>query len=216
MKFYIDELPVLFPYPKIYPEQYAYMTDLKRTLDANGHCVLEMPSGTGKTVSLLSLIVSYQLFHPAKRKLIYCSRTVPEIEKALAELKRLMEYRARYNVSQADQAGSAQDQAQDTQDVKSSANAAGQMEDILALGLSSRKNLCIHPDVSRERKGKVVDARCRDMTSSWACEKGRQDPGSVELCDFHEELGKMEPGQLIPQGVWTLEEVNEYARDKGI
>ena len=24
-----------------------------------GHCVLEMPSGTGKTVSLLSLIVSY-------------------------------------------------------------------------------------------------------------------------------------------------------------
>jgi hypothetical protein len=25
-----------------------------------GHCVLEMPSGTGKTVSLFSLIVSYQ------------------------------------------------------------------------------------------------------------------------------------------------------------
>ena len=60
MKFYIDDLPVLFPYPKIYPEQYAYMVDLKRTLDVKGHCVLEMPSGTGKTVSLLSLIVSYQ------------------------------------------------------------------------------------------------------------------------------------------------------------
>jgi hypothetical protein len=59
-QFFIDDLPILFPYPKIYPEQYAYMTDLKRTLDANGHCVLEMPSGTGKTVSLLSLIVSYQ------------------------------------------------------------------------------------------------------------------------------------------------------------
>lgn len=28
-----------------------------------------------------------------ERKLIYCSRTVPEIEKALAELQRLMEYR---------------------------------------------------------------------------------------------------------------------------
>ena len=40
-------------------EQYAYMCDLKRTLDAQGHGVLEMPSGTGKTVSLLSLIVSY-------------------------------------------------------------------------------------------------------------------------------------------------------------
>lgn len=60
MKFYIDDLPVLFPYPKIYPEQYAYMVDLKRTLDLKGHCVLEMPSGTGKTVSLFSLIISYQ------------------------------------------------------------------------------------------------------------------------------------------------------------
>lgn len=82
-----------------------------------------MPSGTGKTVSLLSLIVAYQYVRAARpgsagrpaptyelitdsghaqherkmgrpeRKLIYCSRTVPEIEKALAELKRLMQYR---------------------------------------------------------------------------------------------------------------------------
>ena len=88
-----SELPVLFPYPRIYPEQYAYMCDLKRTLDAGGNCVLEMPSGTGKTVSLLSLIVAYQQFHPEKRKLIYCSRTMSEIEKALAELKALMKYR---------------------------------------------------------------------------------------------------------------------------
>jgi DNA excision repair protein ERCC-2 len=33
-----------------------------------------MPSGTGKTVSLLSLIVAYQQYMPEKRKLIYCSR----------------------------------------------------------------------------------------------------------------------------------------------
>ncbi|MBN3290284.1 ERCC2 helicase, partial [Polypterus senegalus] len=36
------------------------MLELKRTLDAKGHGVLEMPSGTGKTISLLSLIVAYQ------------------------------------------------------------------------------------------------------------------------------------------------------------
>ena len=46
------------------------------TLDAGGHCVLEMPSGTGKTVSLLSLIVAYQQYYPEHRKLIYCSRMV--------------------------------------------------------------------------------------------------------------------------------------------
>lgn len=40
--------------------------------------------------------------------------------------------------------------------------------------------------VSKEKKGKVVDARCRDLTNVAVCEKGREDPGSVELCDWHE------------------------------
>lgn len=55
------------------------LTDCPGTLDAGGHCILEMPSGTGKTVSLLSLIVAYQQYYPEHRKLIYCSRTgLPE------------------------------------------------------------------------------------------------------------------------------------------
>ena len=68
-----SDLEILFPYPRIYPEQYTYMCDLKRTLDAGGNCVLEMPSGTGKTVSLLSLLVAYHQNRPEKRKIIYCS-----------------------------------------------------------------------------------------------------------------------------------------------
>ncbi|KIJ17404.1 hypothetical protein PAXINDRAFT_131186 [Paxillus involutus ATCC 200175] len=194
MKFYIDNLPIIFPYDRIYPEQYAYMCDLKRTLDATGHCVLEMPSGTGKTVSLLSLIVSYQQFYPTKRKLIYCSRTVPEIEKALAELKRLIKYRV----------SSAETPEQREKE-----------ESFMGLGLTSRKNLCIHPEVSKEKKGKVVDARCRDLTSSVACEKGRADPGSVELCDWHENLNKYEPGNLLPPGIWTLADILQHGQDNG-
>ncbi|KAF8582332.1 DNA repair helicase [Ramaria rubella] len=192
MKFNIDDLPIVFPYDRIYPEQYSYMCDLKRTLDATGHCVLEMPSGTGKTVSLLSLIVSYQQFHPTKRKLIYCSRTVPEIEKALAELKRLMEYRT----------ASAESPEEKQKE-----------QSFIGLGLTSRKNLCLHPEVSKEKKGRVVDARCRDLTSAAACEKGRKDPGSVPLCQWHEELGKLEPGSLIPPGIWTLADVQQYGRE---
>ena len=30
----VDGMPVLFPYDYIYPEQYSYMVELKRTLDA--------------------------------------------------------------------------------------------------------------------------------------------------------------------------------------
>ncbi|KAG8891551.1 DNA-dependent ATPase of the nucleotide excision repair factor 4 complex, partial [Tulasnella sp. 417] len=168
MRFFIDELPIIFPYDRIYPEQYTYMCDLKRTLDASGHCVLEMPSGTGKTVSLLALIVSYQQFHPTKRKLIYCSRTVPEIEKALSELKRLMAYRIKVADEEGDREQKLKEQA------------------YTGLGLTSRKNLCLHPEVSKEKKGRVVDARCRDMTNSGVTERAKVDPEHNPLCSFHD------------------------------
>lgn len=56
---------------------------------------LQMPTGTGKTITLLSLITSYQLEHPEIGKLVYCTRTVPEMEKVLQELKELVDYRSR-------------------------------------------------------------------------------------------------------------------------
>ncbi|CAL5871645.1 uncharacterized protein PFLUO_LOCUS5898 [Penicillium psychrofluorescens] len=185
MKFFIDDLPVLFPYPRIYPEQYAYMCDLKKTLDAGGHCVLEMPSGTGKTVSLLSLIVAYQQHYPEHRKLIYCSRTMSEIEKALAELKALMKHREKE---------------------------LGYTEEFRALGLTSRKNLCLHPSVKREKSGTVVDARCRSLTAGFVKEK-KERGEDVELCVYHENLDLLEPHNLIPPGVFTLDGLIRYGEE---
>ncbi|KAF4392417.1 hypothetical protein G4B88_005376 [Cannabis sativa] len=90
------------------------MLELKRSLDAKGHCLLEMPTGTGKTIALLSLITSYTLSKPqTPLKLIYCTQTtVHEMEKTLAELKLLHDYQLRH---------------------------LGPQAKILALGLSSRK-----------------------------------------------------------------------------
>lgn len=65
-------------------------------------------------------------FYPTKRKLIYCSRTVPEIEKALSELKRLMDYR--------------KECAETDEEREKEQNFYG-------IGVTSRKNLCIHPEV---------------------------------------------------------------------
>lgn len=60
----------------------------------------------------------------------------------LAELKELMDYRARYFT-----------------------DATGSAPKILALGLSSRKNLCIHPWVSGAR-------RCRLDAGCWMLDAG--------------------------------------------
>lgn len=161
------------------------MCDLKHTLDGGGHCVLEMPSGTGKTVSLLSLIVAYQQHHPEHRKLIYCSRTMSEIEKALAELKALMEYRAKE---------------------------LGFVEDFRGLGLTSRKNLCLHPSVKREKSGSVVDARCRSLTAGFVKEK-KERGEDVDVCIYHDNLDLLEPNNLIPPGVYTLEDTLRYGEE---
>ncbi|CUA69172.1 DNA excision repair protein ERCC-2 [Rhizoctonia solani] len=150
------------------------MCDLKRTLDATGHCVLEMPSGTGKTVSLLSLIVSYQQFYPTKRKLIYCSRTVPEIEKALSELKRLMAYR----ISQAETP---------EQRVKEEA--------YTGIGLTSRKNLCLHPEVQSKK-----DETTQEIIP---CVLG-----------MRRGLNDMEEGALIPAGIYTLADISSMGRER--
>lgn len=161
------------------------MADIKKTLDVGGNAILEMPSGTGKTVSLLALTVAYQMHYPEHRKIVYCSRTMSEIEKALIELKGLMEYRAKE---------------------------LGYVEDFRGLGLTSRKNLCLHPQVSKERKGTVVDEKCRRMTNG--LEKKRIEEGeSGELCEYHENLYLVEPDNLVPPGVYSFEQLVEYGKE---
>ncbi|KAI8463211.1 MAG: hypothetical protein J3K34DRAFT_496282 [Monoraphidium minutum] len=188
MKFQLDGLTVYFPYEFIYPEQYNYMAELKAALDARGHVLLEMPTGTGKTITLLSLITSYQLAHPEVGKLVYCTRTVPEMEKVLAELRELVAYRARY--------------------------LGPEPPAILALGLSSRKNLCIHPVVAEEGSRESVDAGCRKRTAAWSRERASKD-ASVELCDFYEAHEAAGQDALLPPGVYTLHDLRAFGRKKG-
>ena len=213
MKFKINELEVLFPYDFIYPEQYQYMVSLKQLLDSgSGHGVLEMPSGTGKTITLLAFIIAYQLHHATSstsgnkvRQLVYCSRTVQEIEKALAELHRLMEYRRQ--------------------------ELGNDRADFLALGLASRKNLCINAEVVKERRNNLVDARCMDLTAPWVRESAgvtgdtedgeglsagaelrrKKKQNNVKLCEYYETLESADALE-IPNGVYTLEDMREYGR----
>lgn len=188
MRLNVDGLQVFFPYEFIYPEQYAYMLELKKSLDAKGHCLLEMPSGTGKTTTLLSLIVAYMKENPHSiRKLIYCSRTVPEIEKVMAELKILMDYYEKQT---------------------------GQPPDLLGVVLSSRKNLCIHPDVSKEREGKLVDAKCYGLTASHVRDRHSMDAENTAVCQFYEWYSAEGKEMLLPNGIYSLDDLKAFGRER--
>lgn len=84
--------------------------------------------------------------------------TMSEIEKALAELKALMKYRAEQ---------------------------LGKVEDFRGLGLTSRKNLCLHHSVRREKSGAIVDARCRSLTAGFVKEK-RSRGEDIPTCIYHD------------------------------
>ncbi|KAK2990498.1 hypothetical protein RJ640_019778 [Escallonia rubra] len=188
MKFQIEDVTVYFPYDHIYPEQHAYMVELKRALDAKGHCLLEMPTGTGKTIALLSLITSYALSKPSSLvKLLYCTRTVHEMEKTLGELKLLHRYQRLH---------------------------LGDAARTLALGLSSRKNLCINPAVVSAENRDSVDAGCRKLTASWVRALAVENP-NIPTCQFYEDYEKAASDAVLPPGVYTLQDLRAFGKEKG-
>jgi len=176
------------------------MLELKRALDAKGHAMLEMPTGTGKTVTLLSLVTSYQRAHPETGKLLYCTRTIPEMEKVLEELKGVEQHR--------DEIFGAQ-----------------RNDKLLAVGLSSRRNLCVHERVSLQTERHLVDQQCRQMTASWVRDRAKANldassgASSAEaqsgLCAYYERLEAQGADVLLPNGVYTLEQLKELGRSQG-
>ena len=241
MRFNLDGLEVFFPYDYLYTEQFDYMLDLKRALDNKGHGLLEMPTGTGKTVCLVALITSYQFAHPSMGKLIYCTRTVPEMVKCMEEIKRVIDYR-----------------------VQCVGPKGG---DVLALSLSSRRNLCIHPRILQESDREAVDSVCRSMTASWvrtkagvkesnnnasarghssnsssssASSSGNRSSSSssssssgssrpalssgsgsttgrnnIQLCNFYENYDQHGSHADVPRGVYAIDDLKSFGEQKG-
>jgi len=240
MRFNLDGLEVFFPYERVYLEQYQYMKALKLALDARGHALLEMPTGTGKTVCLLSLVTSYQYANPSAGKLVYCTRTVPEMNAVMEELGGVLAYRRRELMNDSNQAkittinddddndkqqsnvgndetinnppplilpppssssssnsdhirqkrppriykrrrmqhhNNGNDNDADIYDDDSDPNMGPisspiEGSNVLALCLSSRRNMCVHSGVvGRNADREAVDSKCRSMTASWVLEK---------------------------------------------
>jgi DNA excision repair protein ERCC-2 len=116
-----------------------------------------------------------------------------EIEKALAELKALMKYRA---------------------------EELGYDEEFRGLGLTSRKNLCLHPSVKREKSGNVVDARCRSLTAGFVKEK-KERGENVDVCVYHDVGSASTPfwfyGELmVPRTLICWSHTSSFLTESGL
>ncbi|CAD6197577.1 unnamed protein product [Caenorhabditis auriculariae] len=186
----VDGLSVLFPYDYVYPEQVLYMQELKKALDAKGHGLLEMPSGTGKTVTLLSLVMAYMLQYPEKLdKLVYCSRTIPEIEKCVEEMRVLYDYYEKET---------------------------GKKIPKLTIAMSARKNLCINESVAQLRQGSSVDGACQKLTASFVRARRKLVDESIASCEYFENLDAQSHHFSVPDGVWNLNDLKNMGRERKI
>lgn len=106
--------------------------------------------------------------------------------------------------------------------------------------MSARKNLCIHPRVSKGATGRAVDAGCMSMTAPWV----RESHDIEDLCSFYEGLEScLEPfyqqsekgnskgnsrrflqtksaesaagSKVFPYGVYTLDDLKELGKRNG-
>lgn len=116
-----------------------------------------------------------------------------EIEKTLLELENLIEYR--HKMLPGDE-----------------------HEDILGLGLTSRKNLCINEEVNSTKSGKLVDEKCRLKTNGELkrvlATESESKKTSNTLCEFHENMYQYDVHDYIPKGVYSFEKLINVCKER--
>lgn len=84
---FIHDVPISFPF-KPYPLQEAYMSKVIQACDTGNYAILESPTGTGKTLSLLCSVLSWRKHRNTTNKIVYSSRTHSQLSNVIKELKR--------------------------------------------------------------------------------------------------------------------------------
>lgn len=216
----------------------------QRALDAKGDALLEMPTGTGKTVTILALITSYQLAHPETGKLIYCTRTVCggirsyplcygsssrlDMSAPLCHTSFALPHHHRRrrlllpHLQVPEMTKTMRElkrvinyrKSELAKDAAARGEAIGTRGDILGVCLSARRNMCIHERVAAEADRENVDSACRSLTASWVRAKAHANPGSAPLCEYFEGWDTSASDADIA-GIYTLDDIKELGKKRG-
>ena len=96
----IENIQVHFPYEKIYEAQISYMRDVIKSLWQKKNAILQSPTGTGKTLSLLCASLAWLKHHrensnPANNtisvnetRIIYATRTHAQCKQVVDQIKK--------------------------------------------------------------------------------------------------------------------------------
>jgi regulator of telomere elongation helicase 1 len=140
----IRKIPVDFPY-EAYSSQLLYMEKVIQCLQEGSNGLLESPTGTGKTLSLLCAALAWRRHEVSKPvaeagepmprpRIVYCSRTHAQLSQVVAEMKKTV-----------------------------------YASEVRMTVLGSRNQLCVQPRVRAMPSGGLQANKCRSMVSNGAC-----------------------------------------------
>uniref|UniRef100_A0A182SJA5 Helicase ATP-binding domain-containing protein n=1 Tax=Anopheles maculatus TaxID=74869 RepID=A0A182SJA5_9DIPT len=199
-EYIINGVPVNFPFEP-YQLQKNYMAKVIECLQNKTNGVLESPTGTGKTLSLLCSSLAWLLYMKAKAPRFPHSAVtldtlqLPELsnaknsnldpEQALALQEQLRN--AKIKIIYASRTHSQLSQAM--QELKNTSYL-----DVRAIILGSRDQLCIHGEISKQPNNAIKTTLCREEVKSRNCSfynrvewaKDRTDVTSVPVLDIED------------------------------
>lgn len=92
--FIVEGVKIGWPFPMIMPPQRQMAVHLVKALKNRRHVVLESPTGTGKSVAILTAVLAWKRYNAKVSggnenvKIIYCSRTHSQVQQMVASLRK--------------------------------------------------------------------------------------------------------------------------------
>jgi DNA excision repair protein ERCC-2 len=174
------------------------MCEVYKCIKGKGHALLEMPNASGKIVSLLSVICSHLTMNRGLVKFVYCTRTEPEMEVVLNELRFVIEYIKKCIANEMMSTMIDDDYYGD--------------DGLVAIAFCSKKNLCVNQNVNISYDALKTESDCRSRTASWLRQERLE-----EVCKYYlgfEQVMKSK-SRLFTDGVYSTHDLNKLGVEHG-
>ena len=107
--------------------------------------LLEMPTGSGKTAALLSILLAHLAKDDRKVQMVYATRTHAQVKNVVNEMRKFDDF-IRANITM-------------------------EKNSPLCISLAGRHRYCIHPNKPEQKQGDNIDYHCNAMIAPWLVNK---------------------------------------------
>lgn len=190
----VEGVDIIYPFNTVSAQQIEIMSIVlcsmqQKLTQPRFFSLLESQTGSGKTVAILSALISFWDHNPsALSKIVFMCRTMPEINHVLGEMRRINDARAAFF---ARQSATPIEQQPPVKTARPSSYEPFK-QTYLAIPLTTKARLCVNTDVLSSG---AVDTECLRRTFAAQGDDTLPSPG-VESCTYFSNLVDLEESHV--------------------